>query len=76
MRVTFHRANNGEHIWTLQADNWSIIGRSSESYHNKQDCIDNFEQVTGRVVNMETKTAFVYGDENELSEDWQVVFDK
>jgi len=76
MRATFHRANNSQWIWTIQAENWRIVGRSSESYHNKQDCINNFEQVTGRVVNVEAKVAFVYGDENELTDEWQVVFDK
>lgn len=47
-RVTIHRANNREWLWSVNdTGNWRIIGRSSETYHNKQDCIDNFEQLTG-----------------------------
>jgi uncharacterized protein YegP (UPF0339 family) len=77
-RVTFHKNNRREWIWTVQASNWRIIGRSSEGYKNKQDAIDNFEQLTGRLLDDEfgTKVAFPNpilssSDHN----DWDVVFD-
>lgn len=70
MIVIFHKANNNEWIWSVKADNNKIIGRASETYHNRQDAVDNFTKLTGRVIT-EHQTAFIVDDES-----WEVKFDK
>lgn len=43
-RVAFYVDARGEFRWKRTAANNKIVGASSESYHNLQDCIENFER--------------------------------
>jgi hypothetical protein len=73
--VIFHKANNNEWIWSVKADNNKVIGRASETYHNRQDAVDNFTQLTGRVVSENTDQAWLLSTLVEV-ESWEVKFDK
>jgi uncharacterized protein YegP (UPF0339 family) len=37
---TLYKDNSRQYRWTFYADNGKAIAVSSESYHNKQDCVN------------------------------------
>jgi hypothetical protein len=36
--------------WTVTAENGQKVGASTEGYRNRDDCLENFRTLTGRVI--------------------------
>jgi uncharacterized protein YegP (UPF0339 family) len=41
MKLTFYQDTQSYHRWKLVSSNWKIVAASSESFVNKNDCIQN-----------------------------------